>query len=401
MKLKFGIVLVVIVLILTAIMQAGQKQPIDWRKSYSPTLKTPYGTYVTKNELKQLFIKQPKITEINQSLYMFLEEKGNYQFNDALLFVGYSFDLGKAGSEKLMNFVKKGGTAFIAASNFDDVLLDSLKIGYTTYQAYKTGDGVTAYPTYLTLNKYREDAIFDKLAAPQLFDQLPSNGKGVTILGTMTVNETTAPNFIQVQYGKGTFYLHLAPDIYTNYYLLQKSTFPIAYHSLQYLDGKNILWYDGQYNIDQQTTPMRFILSNAALRVAWYLLLIALLIYLIFKSRREQRAIPVVEPEANKSVEFAKTIGSLYYENGSPGNMVQKKIHYFLFDIRRTYHLDTNDLSDPKFIYSLSQRTNISESEVKSFLDEISDAQNKIEFSMAELKHFYHLIEDFKEKAGM
>lgn len=399
LNLKFGILLTVVVMLLTALMQAGQKEPIDWRKSYSPTLKSPYGTYVLKRELKQLFKKQPKITEVNQSLYMFLEEKANYKRMDALVFIGSNFSEGEVGTKKLLHFVKDGGTAFIAASNFDNTFLDSLRIGFRSYEAFRGGDGISAFPTYLSVKKYAKKVVFDKVDAPQLFDKLPL--KNSVILGELTVNKTTAPNFIQVNYGKGAFYLHLEPDAFTNYYLLQKQTFPIAYHSLQYLEGKNILWYDGQYNIDQQTTPMRFILSNTALRIAWYLLLTALLIYLIFKSKREQRAIPVVEPETNKSVEFSKTIGSLYYENGSPGNMVLKKIHYFLFDIRRNYHLDTNELSDAQFIYSLSQRTHLSEGEVRSFFEEISAAQKRTEFSMADLKHFYHLIEDFKEKVGM
>src|SRR5690606_10183509 len=134
------------------------------------------------------------------------------------------------------------------------------------------------------------------------------------------------PNFIKVKHGKGVVFLHLEPEVFTNYYLLQKETFPVVYHSLQYLGDRQIVWYDGRSHIKQETTPLRFILSDRALSSAWYLLLIALLFYLIFKSKREQRAVPIVEPEPNLSIAFAKTIGSLYYENGAPGNMVVKKI---------------------------------------------------------------------------
>lgn len=402
-RFKFSIILLVVVIVLSALMQATQKKEIDWTKSYNPFLTKPYDTYILKQELPNFFRKKPTVTTVNKSLYLFLEEKENYNSNDALLCIGNVFDIGEAGEKKLFKFVKNGGTVFISIPQFHYTaqILNSLGLNYDDYSAYEANDGIKDYSTQLSVTKYNQKATFDKLETPRLFNELPKDSSNITILGTMHVNETVAPNFVRVNYGKGTFFIHLEPDVFTNYYLLQKETFPIAAHSLSYLEGKNILWYDGLYNSDQQQTPLRFIFSNRALSAAWYLLLVALIFYLVFKSKREQRAIPVIEPEANKSVEFAKTIGSLYYENGSSGNMAQKKIHYFLYDLRRNYHLDTSDLNDKKFIYSLSQRTSISEQEVRAFLSQLSLFHKKENCSIRELKELYELIEEFKEKANI
>ncbi|HRO76700.1 MAG TPA: hypothetical protein PLP27_11195 [Crocinitomicaceae bacterium] len=402
-RFKFSIILLVVVLVLSALMQATQKKKIDWNKTYNPLLTKPYDTYVLKQELPNLFHKKPTVTTVNKSLYLFLEEKENYNPNDALLCIGTRFDIGEAGTKKLFNFVKNGGTVFMSIPQFHYTahIFDSLGLDYENYSAYETNNGITEYSTQLSVAKYNQKATFDKLETPRLFSELPKDSSNITILGTMHVNETVAPNFVRVTYGKGTFFIHLEPDVFTNYYLLQKETFPIAIHALSYLEGKNILWYDGLYNTDQQQTPLRFILSNQALSAAWYLLLVALIFYLIFKSKREQRAIPVIEPEANKSVEFAKTIGSLYYENGSSGSMAQKKIQYFLNDLRRNFHLDTNNLSDKKFVHSLSQRTSIPEQEVREFLSQLSLYHKNENCSIHELKALYTLIEEFKEKANM
>lgn len=397
-NLKLGIVLLVFVIIVTALIDAGKKEKINWNKTYNPKLTKPYDTYVFKKELSNFLGNSTPLTDVNKSLYQFFGGRTAKQTpQDALVFVGYYFDIGESSAKKLLDFVHKGGTAFISAYNIDPYLLDSLKIGITSFSSYQAGLGIDEISYNINLVKYRKTALFDRIENANLFDILPQ--KNLVILGNIQVKEISAPNFIAYQLGKGTFYLQLEPDVFTNYYLLKKETFPIGYHAVHYLKGKNILWYDGLYNTEVAQTPMRFILSDNALRSAWYILLVSLLFYLIFKSKREQRAIPVVLPEENKSIAFAKTISSLYYENGTPANMLQKKIQYFLFDIRKQFQLDTSDLNNPQFQYSLSQRTGVDSAELATFLNEIQQLQKKQESTLDELKSAYQLIENFKQKA--
>lgn len=393
---KLGIVLLLAVLVITALIQASQKENIDWRRTYNPKDKIPYGTFVLKKELKTILGARTKITAVQESLYTFLETNKT-QKKEAIVFVGDVFSNGKAANQKIMEFVQNGGVLFAAANEFESDFLDSLGIGYTAINEYKAGLSLKEKQSRLYLSKNRQEAVFDKLQIPKLFDELPS--KDVTILGFVKKENLSLPNFIRINMGKGSLLLHLEPDVFTNYYLLQEKTFPIAAESLQYLRGKDIIWFDGLYDLEKEQTPLRFILSDRALKSAWYLLLLALILYLVFKSKREQRAVPIIEPEPNLSVDFAKTIGSLYYENGHPGNMILKKVEYFLFDLRKTYHVDTNDLSDKKMINSLSQRTGIPKEEVIQFMEQIRSI--KEQGNLENLKNTYHLIEQFKLKANM
>jgi hypothetical protein len=379
-------------------MEVNRKERIDWTKSYNPKEKKPYDTYVFKKELTNFIPSKPKIKEINQSIYHYFLANKISAKEEALVYVGNSFESSQAGTSKLLDFVQKGGVVFISSYTISQDLLDTLHVNRAYYSAYQANHGIEEEKFAIELTKYREKANFDLLEGASLFDELP---KKAIILGNVQVGKTVAANFIQITFGEGTFYLHLEPDVFTNYYLLKKETFPIGFHTVQYLNGKNILWYNEFYANEHEQTPLRFILSNMYLRAAWYLLLVGLLLYLLFKSKRQQRAIPIVREEENKSVEFAKTIGSLYYENGSPGNMLQKKINYFLFDVRKQFQVDTSDLLTPKFIYSISQRTAINSEEVTIFFTTINQLKSKNDCTVAELKIAFQIIEDFKLKAQM
>lgn len=399
--MKFSLVMVIIAILLIALIQAGKKEHIDWnQKEYHLSQKKPYDLFILNKEFSNNFIKKPEVTEIQESIYSFFNKrKVSNPDKKAFVFIGSRFEKGKTATNKLLQFAQNGGTVFLASNAFDSYLLDTLHVGYTDYNSYLANNGTTNYPIKINLLKYGEEAVYDKIETPKLFNKLPA--EGTTILGNLHVNKLVAPNFIRVRFGKGFIYLHLEPDIFTNYYVLQKLTSPIAFHSISYLEGKDIFWYNPVSQSAHSESPMRFILEKPALRAAWYTLLVALLFLLIFRSKREQRAIPILLPEENKSVEFVKTIGSVYYENGTPADMIAKKIQYFLFDLRRNLRLEINDLTRPEWIISLSNRTNLSKEEITNFIHEIIRLQSLKEGKVDDLKKVYHLIEDFKHKAKM
>jgi len=58
----------------------------------------------------------------------------------------------------------------------------------------------------------------------------------------------------------------------------------------------------------------------------------------------------------NTTVEFAKTIGNLYYQEGAHHTVINRKIVYFLEKVRNDYHIDTTKL-DEAFIEKLHQKS--------------------------------------------
>lgn len=396
---KFSIIFLVIIIIITALIQMGQKEPINWSRTYKTKDKYPYGTYVLSKDWNHIIEGEKKVQFVNQTVYDFLEEN-KYHKEDALFILMYDLEVGNAGRNKLLKFVENGGTAYLSANHFDKQLFDSLGLESSYLYAKKLGiETYQSDPDTLQLYASQYSVRFDKLLSVSVFNKLPE--KGVTLLGGIQHKNLTLPNFILLKYGKGTFYFHLEPDVFTNYYLLQEDNYFYTKEALKYLKDQQVYFFNQKLDYQEEQTPLRFILSQPALKTAWYILLLIVFIYFIFKGKREQRAIPVVEPEPNLSIAFAQTIGSLYYESGQPGNMVLKKIEYFLYNLRKQYYLDTQNLMDPKFIQSLSQRSQLKEEEIRAFLLEIIRLKEQKQHGLSDLKYTYQLIEDFKQKTKM
>jgi hypothetical protein len=116
---------------------------------------------------------------------------------------------------------------------------------------------------------------------------------------------------------------------------------------LSYIPKGEVFW-----GIQNQTgevisdSPMRYILSQPALKWAWYLFLIGMLIFIFFNAKRKQRVVPIIKPLANTTVDFTKTIGNLYYQEGDHNNIIDKKIIYFLEKVRNEYLIETHILDD-------------------------------------------------------
>ncbi len=145
-----------------------------------------------------------------------------------------------------------------------------------------------------------------------------------TELGT---NRTGKVNFIGIRHGLGKIYFHTQPLVFTNYHLINGN---VGYASkvLSYLPIQKTVW-DNYYKLDRYVndSPMRYILSQAPLQAAYYLLLLTLLLYLVVESKRRQRVIPVLKPLENRSLQFVKTMGGLYFRQKNNTNLAQKNFY--------------------------------------------------------------------------
>ena len=68
----------------------------------------------------------------------------------------------------------------------------------------------------------------------------------------------------------------------------------------------------------------------------------------MFYARRRQRVIPVVEEPKNRSIEFVKLIGTLYYQKHINHDLLQKKYAYFTETLRRLMMVDVEDTETRK-----------------------------------------------------
>ncbi len=169
--------------------------------------------------------------------------------------------------------------------------------------------------------------------------------------------------------------------------------------TLSYLPVQDVYWTEYyQAGRMEASTPLRYVLSQPPLRWALYLLLVGLLLFMVLESRRKQRAIPVAQPPTNTTLEFVNTVSNLFLRTRDHHNIAEKKIHYFLDELRTRYRLDTSTLDDA-FRAQLMHKSGKSEEEVNGLLTSIQHArQQQGSLSADALVQLSRRIDRFSER---
>mgnify|MGYP003562390901 CR=1 FL=1 len=355
-SLKIYIGFLVLLLSLIIVIDLNAPKPVVWDETYSLKDKIPFGMHVFNEEVDFL-LKDRKVQKINITPYEYLEPLYNYDSlvntytkkGTFLIINGFSV-LDAQSITELFYFADHGNDVFISMKSFPDQLLDSLKVTIGTEFDYTDKSKVWLANKTLGKEKYHlkegiGNTYFSKI------DTL-----NTTVLGYQG-NKDKKINFIKVPYKNGNFYLHSQPAAFTNFHLLKDNHYQYAEKVGSYVPKGNVYWYtkdiDGN-SISQ--SPLRFIFSEPALKSAWYLVLLGFVVFIIFNAKRKQRIVPIVKPLENTTIDFTKTIGNLYFQEGNHDNIMNKKIIYFLDKIRQDYLLDTNVL-DEQFIKKLQLKS--------------------------------------------
>ena len=345
-SLKIYIVLLVLIIIGVVIADSNEAKPIDWTPTYAVSDKIPFGLYVFDKETKDFF-KNQKIEKLSLTPYEYLESKyddetlvKNYKIKGTIINISEFSKIDAASVKELCYFVSHGNTAFLSGKVLPNELLDTLKLKMDS--EYKMSDSITNWVANpkLGTSKYR----LTEGGGNNYFSK--TDPKHTTILG-FEGGDSTRVNFIKVNYHHGAFLLHTQPAAFTNFHLLKGNHHEYAEKVLSYIPNGNIYWFiknqDG--NVISQS-PMRYILSQPALKWAWFIFLFGMVVFMFFNARRKQRIVPIIAPMTNTTTDFAKSIGNLYYQEGDHDNIINKKIIYFLEKVRNEYLIDTNKLDD-------------------------------------------------------
>ena len=114
-------------------------------------------------------------------------------------------------------------------------------------------------------------------------------------------------------------------------------------------------------------SPLQYILQEPSLAWAWYILLAIGLLFLLFRTKRQQRIIPVLEPNRNTSMEFLNIISNLYFQQRDHKKLAQEDMRLFLHFIRDRYKIPTRNLDDT-FITQLTQQSQVEQDIIKKIL---------------------------------
>lgn len=390
-SLKIYLFILVLIFIAILAIDANKAKPIDWRPTYATKDKIPFGLYVFDQESENLF-KDQKITKFGKTPFEFFDEKFNYadssyEIAGTVLHIDHEFTIDPSSIDELFYFAGHGNHVFLSSSDFPKEIADSLK--FTIEYNTKFKDSIQLD---IAKSKNKHKAYYDKSISTAYFDEIDSTK--TVVLGTQKSSSGTEhANYIRIAHKRGFFYLHLQPAAFTNYYLLQKNASYIE-DALGYLPKtKEVFWKIKRYEVEFNSgSPMRYILSQPALKWAWRLALIGMLIFMIFNAKRRQRIIPIEEPLKNTTVDFTKTIGNLYFQEGNHLIIAEKKIQFLLEKIRNEYYIDTFNL-DETFCNRLQQKTNRNKEDITKLVTQIKYIRNQNTITEKKLIEFNALIE--------
>ena len=354
-SLKIYIAILIILLVGIVIIDGSKPIPINWTPTYDTKDKIPFGLYVLDKEFSGI-LNDRKFKKLDFTPYEYFrtdnlkDSAETLQVEGTFLKISEFSDLDKLSSIALLDFAGRGNNVFLSMKDFPDVILDSLK--FAVKGEYQFSDSIYNWMANSKFGKQKYNLV--EGIGNNYFSKIDS--ATATVLGFQS-GDSVRINFIKIKFKSGNFFLHTQPAAFTNFHLLKKNNFEYAEKVLSYLPKADVIWYTKNQNGEKiSTSPLRFIFSQPALKAAWFLFLTGMLLFMIFNAKRRQRVVPIIKPLQNSSVDFTRTIGNLYFQEGEHGNLIDKKIIYFLDKIRSQYMLETITLDD-NFIKKLHQKS--------------------------------------------
>ena len=427
-------------------------KPLDWRATLSNADKIPYGTYALYDVLPQL-LGSDEVTSVRVPIYnqFFdgnapdvaeestvtvdsiaapeLRDSTLAEATDSLpavaealadtaqlaaaelppasqptlpqqattyLFVNNSFALSRLEKPALLQFIEAGNDVFIAAERFDTTLTNAL------------GVRVTEADSSLRVGADSVRVAFVNPALAPAALRLPAGaatGRLAVRAGqpgtTLATDAQGRAVLIRLSRGKGHAYLCTVPLAFANYFVLPPHQRQFALAALSYLPtGRPVWWdeYQKQGRVGEQSV-LRVLLAHESLRVAYYLLWITAVLFVIIEARRRQRIIPIIKPLPNTTLLFTRTIAGLYQQGRNHQGIAEKKVALFLDYLRTRFQEPAPDLADEDFRERLSQKAGLPRPRVEELVRLINFARTAPTVTDKELLKLSRAIHDFKRES--
>ena len=348
----------------------------DWRMSLDKESKEPYGIQIIKTVLENS-IAQDSFILLDKKIGNSLPE--NKAGNSNFVFIGEALLLDSNDVERLLAFVENGNTVFISSVTIPDLLME--EVYFNDCDSIYWEDYGTYYDTAVITNFVHpdlhaaEDFAFPYVRQHKIYNTYwqkidnylfcESDNYPVIISRNP---DSTIVDMAMFPYGEGAFYLQTSPIAFTNFYTTKKNGQQYAEKAFTHLQHGKIYWDDfsnvpstvGRSRnwsspdpLTPRKGPLDYILSQPALAWAWYLLLALGLLFLLFRSKRQQRIIPVLPKNRNTSLEFISTISRLHFKGDNHRRIALQKMDLVLAFIRNKYRLSFIE-TNADFIEELS-----------------------------------------------
>jgi len=273
----------------------------------------------------------------------------------------------------------------------DYIYRDSVLLNFSHFDFWRD----SGYPIF---HFYHKDTIPTYW---NFYDPEYLSGTANDFVETLGIMNHRYPNFIRIAYGDGFFYFHSTPLAFTNVDLLERDRLEYAEKTLAYLSADKLLWDDYEHIFDinwdlnntKDRNPLSYILSEPPLRWSLYLILAGSLLFILFRAKRRQQFIPVIEPNVNTSLEYVEMIGQLYYEQKDHRYISNQLWRQFMDFIRSHYYIGPAEIKGD-WVTRLAVKSRIPADRIRG-IARAFEQTGKPEYQEEQLLNFYHKLKYF------
>lgn len=394
--ITFGVLLLIAIIIIGA----NRKLPrrMDERITLRQKDKIPYGTAATRKLIASLFPNASVMDDSKSPGYW--ENLSSTSSNQALILMSGYFNADEYELKKIMEFVENGNYVFIIGRGFSTDAQTAFNFTY----------GQNSYS--LLFNEV-EDSLKVKLEKPSFASDSLFVYPGKKFESWFETYDTThsvvlgrnesRPDFIRMNFGEGSVFIHTAPLAFSNYFILHKNNIHYFEQALSVIPPyvEKIVWNEYYLNKKVNNNPgnkeppwLSVLWKIPPFRYGFLLLLLLLLLWVLLNSRRKQRMIPVYAKPKNESLDFVKTMGRLYYDRRDHQNLAKKMSIYFLEHVRSTYKLPTHTL-DEQFVEALNFKSGYPKEDLNQIILFVQYLQDNGSVDEQQLIHFRNQLESF------
>jgi hypothetical protein len=371
---------------------------MDERITLKEKDKIPYGTAAARNLITSLF-PNASVTSDSKSPGYWQDISFNSGKQVVILMSGY-FNADEYELKKIIDFVENGNYVFIIARGFSTDAQTAFNFAY-------------GQDNYSPLYNISEDSLKVKLEKPSFSSDSLFMFPGTKFESWFETFDTShavvlgrnesQPNFIRMNIGEGSVFIHAAPLAFSNYFILHKNNVHYFEQVLSVIpaDVEKIVWND--YYLDKKVNNsnrrrdpnwLGILFRYPAFKWGFFTALLGILLFVLLNSRRKQRMIPEHTKPRNESLDFVKTMGRLYYDRRDHHNLAKKMGVYFLEHVRSTYKLPTHTL-DEQFIEALHFKSGYLRGDLNEIVSFIQYLQDNGSVNEHQLTNFHDQLESF------
>jgi hypothetical protein len=396
----------IVLLLWTAL---GNDRKIDWSERYHPNDLQPFDLNVFY-QLLDASTTEPIVVTANAVTTSLAEYD---RFNYFYIGEGIYFDTLEANL--LLDKIEAGNNAFISHSYIPNDLyyamekrgLGELQLFYreaSTIRAQLYETDASTPPITATYTHQRNAVDQDRHW--NYMDEELVEMETFTPLGSFNTSDsgTVYCNFFRLQIGKGQLYFHTNPILFTNYFIKDSTGFEYVNAIVQHFSDEQIVWegYHSRYRpmdnfVSMPKSPLKYIFAQAALRYAWFTLLGGFLLFLLFRTKREQRAIPLVAPVENTSIAFAKSLGTLYHRSSEPKYIAFEMIKLFNNFNRRKYNINRSP-KDDTIAATIAKKSKVDQKSIEHILQLEREVIYNPSASMKQLIPLHQALERYYQQ---